>query len=179
MRRPCLKCKKQAPGAYYRFFVRLRNSLSQRIVHEENAFLCDRCARAQLRFAPLVVLLLWVPALASGVLLTGYRVLVGLRLLYAFGMGPIMRNTVLLLLACLLLLYVTVRLIRLAWRQLDALRYGQYHHPPFSGPVARLAIQLRKRAVLRSLHLDETKVTFLTEEGRHQGRTVSFLAGRS
>jgi len=134
----CLKCKARAAGARYRFFVTRRQSLSRAIIHEERAFICDRCARARLRFAPLVVLLLWVPVLVLAALITR------------------------LWLSVLLLLTIH-GLMRLAWRQLRAIRYRLYHHPPYSGAVARLAIELRKREVLRSLHLFEADVTFRTE----------------
>jgi hypothetical protein len=136
----CLKCHEQAPGARYRFFVTRRQSLSRAILHEESAFVCDRCARARVRFAPLVVLLLWAPLLFLAALITWRRLWVS---------AP--------------LLLVLVGLIRLAWRQLRAVRYRLYHHPPYSGAVARLVIELRKREVLRSLHLFESDVMFRTE----------------
>jgi hypothetical protein len=136
----CLKCKARAAGAQYRFFVTRRQSPSRAIIHEERAFICDRCARARLRFAPLVVLVLWVPLLVLTALITWRRLWVSVPLLL-----------------------IIIGLIRLAWRQLRAIRYRLYHHPPYSGAVARLAIELRKREVLRSLHLFEPDVTFRTE----------------
>jgi hypothetical protein len=72
-----------------------------------------------------------------------------------------------------LLLLIISGLIRLAWRQLRAIRYRLYHHPPYSGAVARLAVELRKKEVLRALHLLESDVTFRTEED------VSRLASRA
>jgi hypothetical protein len=137
----CLKCHEQGPGAQYRFFVTRRESLSRAIIHEDRAFICDRCAQARVRFAPVVVLLLWVPPLVLAALITWRNPLVS---------AP--------------LLMLIVVLIRLAWRQLRAVRYRLYHHPPFSSTVARLAIELRKREVLRSLHLSAPDVTFHTEE---------------
>jgi hypothetical protein len=92
-----------------------------------------------LRVAPLVVLLLWVPVLVFVELCSWPRLWVSLPLLL-----------------------VIVGLIRLAWRQLQAIRHGLYHDPPYSSAVARLAIELRKREVLRSLHLFESDVTFRT-----------------
>lgn len=162
----CLKCKHQGPGGHYRFFVAKKKGiphgptseeragalgagsspwaeagLSHRIIHEQSAFICDRCARARVAFAPLVVLILWVPLLALAVLLTDLVVSVPL-------------------------LFVTVILIRLAWRQCRAAWYRLYQFPPYSDSVARLAIKLEKREVLRSLHLTESEVTFLTESER-------------
>jgi hypothetical protein len=136
----CLKCKARAAGAQYRFFVTRRQSLSGAIVYDEKVFICDRCARARLRVAPLVVVLLWIPVLVLTELSSWRHLWVSVPLLL-----------------------VIVGLIRLAWRQLQAIRHRLYHHPPYSSAVAHLAIKLRKREVLRSLHLFESDVTFRTE----------------
>jgi len=164
----CLQCHAQAPGARYRFWVARRQRLTPHIVHEEKAFICDRCAGARLRFAPRVVLLLWVPALALGTLLVSRPFVGDLRRLFTAGIwmrpgqfGPAFRLVLL-----LGLLFLLVALIRLARRQLLAVRYRLFHRLPYSGSVTRLAIQLRKKELLRDLHLSESSALFLTEEDR-------------
>jgi hypothetical protein len=95
------------------------------------------------RFAPLVVLFFWLPVLAVAVLLTRHTIWLWLPLLF-----------------------IMAGLVRLAVRQLRASRYRLYHHPPYSGTVARLAIELRQREVLRSLHKAAPDVVFFTEVDR-------------
>jgi hypothetical protein len=95
------------------------------------------------RFAPLVVLFFWVPVLAVAVLRTHHII----------WLWPP-------------LVFVTVGLLRLAFGQLRASRHGLYRHPPYSETVARRAIQLRQRDVLRSLHRTAPEVVFLTDAGR-------------
>jgi hypothetical protein len=109
-------------------------------MHEEKAFVCDRCARARVCFAPLAILCLWVPPLMLAALIFWRRLWLSVPLLF-----------------------VIVGLGRLAWGQLRAVRYRLYHHPPYNGAVARLAVQVRKRELLRSLHLLESDVTFRAE----------------
>jgi hypothetical protein len=96
-------------------------------------------------FAPLVVVALWIPILAAAVLLTW-----GMNWLYRLCLS-------------LPLLFITIGLVRLAWRQVGALRDGRFRYPPYSGAVARLAITLRKKEILRSLHLADPDVTFVAE----------------
>jgi hypothetical protein len=129
-------------------------------------FICDRCARAELRFAALIVLCLWVPVLVAFVLLTTCQVVASVVRLNAFNHGSLMRNIGIFLVLGLPTLYLAAGLIRMAWKQLVAARYGLYHQPPASGPVAKLAIQLRKKQILRSLHMSEGDVRFLTEADR-------------
>jgi hypothetical protein len=62
------------------------------------------------------------------------------------------------------LLVASALLTRQAWKQLSAVRQRLFHGPPYSASVARLAIELRKRDLLRSLHLTELNAVFLTEE---------------
>jgi hypothetical protein len=164
----CLQCHAQAPGARYRFWVARRQRLSPYIVHEEKAFICDRCAGARLRFAPRVVLFLWVPALALVTLIISRPLVRDLQRLFSTGIwmrpgqfGPIFR-----LVLFLGLLFLLVALIRLAYKQLQAVRERLFHLLPYSGSVTRLAIQLRKKELLRTLHLSESNALFLTEEDR-------------
>jgi hypothetical protein len=93
--------------------------------------------------APLVVLALWVPALALAILLKWHTLWLSLPLLF-----------------------IALALVRVAWRQLGALRQQRYHHPPYSGAVARLAIELRKKEILRALHVAEPDVAFVAEGDR-------------
>jgi hypothetical protein len=148
----CLRCRRQAPGAYYAFGVARARGLSHRILHEESAFICDHCARAELRFAPLVVLLLWVPVfwLCGGLLCQVAALYTHLTTLWL----------------SLPVLFILVGLVRSAWRQLRAVRLGLYHRPPYSSTVAHLAIRLRKKELLRSLHVLETEVRFFAAAER-------------
>jgi hypothetical protein len=152
----CLRCRKQAPGTHYPFFVALRHSPLRRIIHEERAFICDRCAAAQVRFAPLVALFLWVPVLALAVL----------RYRHSLVTLP-------------LLLFVTAGVLRLVFRQLRACRGRRFRQPPFSEAVARLAIRLRQREVLRSLHWSAADVVFLTDAGGGDQPPDGGAGGRS
>jgi hypothetical protein len=164
----CIHCRELALGACYPFWVVKRGAFSHHIVHEERPFLCDRCAAARLRFAPLAVLLVWVPALALGALIASLPVLLDLKVLSAVGIwgsvGLVRLGVRLMLL--LGLLFLLAGLLRLAFRQLRAVRERLFHHPPYSGSVARLAIALRKQDLLRALRLSESNAFFLTEEDR-------------
>src|SRR5437867_1631435 len=153
----CLKCNAHTPGARYLFWVAKRQTLSPHIVHEEKAFICDRCAGAWVRFSPLIVLLLWVPVLALITLFVGYGVVRSWT--RGFPVGGALR-----LMLLLGLLFLIVVLIRLAWGQLHAIRARLFHRLLYSSSVARLAIQLRKKELLRSLHLSESNALFLTED---------------
>jgi hypothetical protein len=62
------------------------------------------------------------------------------------------------------LVFVMAAVQRLAWRQLRAVRQRLFHRPPYSTSVARLAIQLRMKELVRSLHLSESNALFLTED---------------
>ena len=75
--------------------------------------------------------------------------------------GPIFR-----LVLFLGLLFRLLALVRFACRQLQAVRERLFHRLPYSGSVTRLAIQLRKKQLLRDLHLSESSALFLTEEDR-------------
>jgi hypothetical protein len=136
----CLKCRKPGPSAHYGFSVVRTQGLSRRLLHEEQAFICDRCARAETRFAPLVVLLLWVPLVALAVLCTWRTLWLSLPLLF-----------------------IAVALVRVAWKQLRAVGHQMYHHPPYSATVAHLAIRLRKKDLLRSLRVVEGEVRFCAD----------------
>jgi hypothetical protein len=163
----CLNCKRQAPGTQYPFCVAARQRLSFRVVHVEKAFLCDRCARAQVRFAPLVVLFLWIPVLLGVAGLLCY--FLGPALLnYSRGFGQTRHLGLFmgLLLSLVALLGVIGILVRLAWRQLEAVQDGDYRRPPYSSTVARLAIHLRKKELLRTLKLRKENAWFLTQEDR-------------
>jgi hypothetical protein len=159
----CLRCKQQGPGAHYSFFVAMKQSLSHQIVHEEKVFLCDRCAQARVRFAPLVVLLFWVPALALVAVFVFALVLRDWRMLITLGIGTRARwlGMPWRLMVLLGLLFLIAVLVRLASRQLRAIRHRLFHRLPYSGSVVLLAIQLRKKELLRSLHLNEKNALFL------------------
>jgi hypothetical protein len=169
----CLVCKKQTPGARYLFFVLARHRLTCEVVHQEKGFVCDRCAAAQVRFGPLVALFVWVPLLALAVLGLGSTLLPGLlHLSRGFDLGRrfgLFLGMVLLVLALLALIGI---LVRLAWRQLHAVRVRDYHRLPHSGAVARLAIQARKKELLATLRLPEAKALFLTEEDHARMRRL-------
>jgi hypothetical protein len=143
----CLKCKRQSPGTYYTIYVARRQSISGSILYQESSFLCDRCARARLRVAPLVAFCLWIPVLVVGALFLRRRLWLSLPLVF-----------------------LIVGLVKQAFRQFRAIHLQLYHRPPYSRSVARLAIQMRKRDILRQLHLSEAEVIFLTEADR--GRSI-------
>jgi hypothetical protein len=167
----CLKCNEQTPGAYYRFWVARKQRRGQNILHEEKAFLCDRCAEARVRFAPQVVLFLWAPLLALVALIVCRTVVRDLLLLSTLGSwskGSWVELTFRVALFGALVMLL-VGLVRLAWRQLHAARWRLFHHLPYSGSIAQLAIQLRKKVLLRSLRLSESSALFLTEEDRQGG----------
>jgi hypothetical protein len=105
--------------------------------------------------------LLSLAALAVGRLLWPFLVLL---LGHQWGLGRRYGLFLGLLGLFLALLSLIAALTRLAWRQLAATRRGLYRRPPYSGSVARLAIQLRKSDLLKSLHLSESNAVFLGEE---------------
>jgi hypothetical protein len=146
--------------------VAKKQSLSLLIIHEERAFICDRCAGARVRFSPLVVLLLWVPVLALITTIIGFGVVRSVARIMLTGIGTMAFPVsvfwrLLLLLGLLFLIGV---LVRLAWRQMHAVREGLFHYLPYSSSVARVAIELRKKDLLRSLHLSTSNALFLTED---------------
>jgi hypothetical protein len=159
----CLKCNRQTPGAHYPFWVARRQTLCPHILHEEKVFICDRCAAARVRFAPLVVVLLWTPILGAILLFVGYWVMLDVRRVIlggrAFQIGMTLRFVLF-----LGMVFVMAALQRIAWRQLRAVRERLFHRPPYSSSVARLAIQLRKKELVRSLHLSASSALFLTED---------------
>jgi hypothetical protein len=156
------------PGAHYPFWVARRQTLRPHILHQERVFICDPCAAARVRFAPLVVVLLWTPILGAILLFLGYFVILDVRRVITGGLGGRaflsgMTMTVRFVLF-LGLVFVMAALQRLAWRQLRAARERLFHRPPYSSSVARLAIQLRKKELVRALHLSESSALFLTED---------------
>jgi hypothetical protein len=60
-RNRCLRCREQAEGMAYRFAVVQSPTPGDRIVREETAFICNRCAEARLRHRAWLVLLTGVP----------------------------------------------------------------------------------------------------------------------
>jgi hypothetical protein len=144
--------------------VAKKQRFSRHIVHEANAFLCDRCASARVRFPALIVLLLWIPMLTLPTLVTGYGVLRSLTRLVSVRIGTNPLSLAFRTMLFLGLLFVLGVLLRLAWRQLNAVRKHQFHRLPYSSSIARLAIQLRKQELLRSLQLSESQALFLTED---------------
>jgi hypothetical protein len=165
----CLKCNSQTTGAHYPFWVARRQTLYPHILHQEKVFICDRCGAAQVRFAPLVVVLLWTPILGVILLLVGYGVVLDVKRVincinWGFGGRTFQIGMALRFVLFLGLVFIMAALQRLAWRQLRAVRECLFHRPPYSNSVARLAIHLRKKELLRSLRLSESNALFLTED---------------
>jgi hypothetical protein len=135
-------------------------------------FICDRCAAARVRFAPLVVVLLWTPVLGAILLLLGYFVMLDVRRVINWGLGgrAFQFGMGLRFVLLLGLVFVMAAVQRLAWRQFRAVRERLFHRPPYSGSVARPAIELRKMELLRSLHLSKSSTLFLTEDEVLRGR---------
>jgi len=163
----CLKCNQETSGARYRFWVARRQTLAPQILHEEKVFICDRCAGARVRFPALIVLLLWVPLLALLALVVGNGVVRSLARVVNMGLGQTRGFQLGLgarLVLVLGLLFLIGVLIRLSWRQFRAVRERQFYLLPYSNSVARLAIHLRRKELLRSLRLSKASALFLTQD---------------
>jgi hypothetical protein len=146
--------------------VARRQTLRPHILCQEKAFICDNCAAARVRFAPLVVVLLWTPMLGAILLLVAYWVMLDVRRVINWGLGgrAFQIGMTLRFIFFLGLVFIMAALQRLAWRQLRAARERLFHRPPYSSSVSRLAIQLRKKELVRSLHLSKSNALFLTED---------------
>jgi hypothetical protein len=153
----CVRCRRIGEGAVYPFVVGRRQAIAYRVIHEERPFICDRCARARLRFTPLVILAVAAPlfflALLGilnrllGILLRGYPIAL-FRLL----------NT-------MALLYLTGVLVWLAVRQLLRIRRGVYQQGPSPDrTVTRMAMDIRKTDILRTLRHSRDDVLFIAQE---------------
>jgi hypothetical protein len=156
----CLRCREQGEGMVYRFAVVHTQGRESRVIQEETAFLCNRCAEARLRRRAWLVLLTGVPLglLASG----GVFALAARVWLCA---NPWRRGYVptaaVLFLGSLGLLVVMGLLGQLACRHLRWVSAQGYQQERFPDPaVTRLAIALRKKKILSRLPFPEASVRF-------------------
>jgi hypothetical protein len=161
-RNRCLRCGEQAEGMAYRIAVARRQDLGYRIVHEESAFICNRCTEARLRRRACLVLFTWVPLglLASGGLFS-------LAVRFWACASPFRRGNLpasgMLFIVSMGLLVVTGLLVRLACRHLHWVSEKGYQHERFADTqVTCMAIDLRKKEILSRLGLPEASVRFLT-----------------
>jgi hypothetical protein len=159
-RNRCVCCREETMGLDYRFAIGQREGLGCRIVHEETAFVCNRCAAARLRRRAWLLLLTWVPVglLACG----GLLALATTVRLYG---NPLWRGYVPALVTLFVLsfglLVVAGLLIRLAYRHLRCVT-GYEHEGVVDPAVTRMAIDLRKKEILSRLPVPEASVQFLT-----------------
>jgi hypothetical protein len=159
-RKRCLRCREQAEGMPYHFAVVHNEGHECRVIRQENAFICNRCAEARLRRPAWVALLTGVPL---GLLASRGLFAVTTRVwLYA---NPLRRaylpTVAVLFLLSLGLLVITGLLVRLAYRHLRCVRGKGYQHERFPDPaVTRIAIALRRKEILSRLPLPEASVQF-------------------
>jgi hypothetical protein len=172
----CLKCEKEAEGEFYPFYVgklhfgsTLAGRSPYRIIREEQAFICTRCAEARMRANAWIVIFGCTPlALAISLPLLAFSAwnLLDRPSLTPFAAGYSQR----LLFAALGLLGAAVLFAWGAIRQLRYVRYKGYQHrgrPDVS--VTWMAISLRKRAIIKELNLMNTReVKFFTEVDRRR-----------
>jgi hypothetical protein len=165
----CLRCKGEAEGSFFPFAVgklqfgaKIGGRPPYRIIREEQVFICTRCAEARMRANAWVVLFGCGPlALSIGLLLLGLSVW---NLLY--GMSYSRR----LLFGSLGILGATAPFVWAAFRQLRYVRSQGYLHQGFPDTsVTRMAINLRKKAIVKELGLiNATELRFFTEAERRQ-----------
>jgi hypothetical protein len=160
-RNRCLRCREQAEGMAYRFAVVHSPTPGDRIVREDTAFICNRCAEARLRRRAWLVLCTWVPL---GLLASGGLFALAVR--SWLDANPPRRGSLpavsVLFLVSLGLLVVTGLLVRLACRHLRWVRGKGYQQERFPDPaVTRMAIDLRKKEILSRLAVPEASVQFL------------------
>jgi hypothetical protein len=145
----------------YHFAVVHSQGLECRVIQQETAFLCNRCAEARLRRRAWLVLFTGVPL---GLLASAGLFWLAARVwLYA---NPLRRGylptVAVLFIVSLGLLVVTGLLVRLACRHLGWVRGKGYQNERFPDPaVARMAIELRKKEILSRLPVPESRVRFL------------------
>jgi hypothetical protein len=162
----CLACHQYAEGNVYPFYVVVSQSISYRIVHEEQPFICTACAEARIRANGWLALFYWTPLSLLGFLLTFWS---GLRA-YKFGNplrwgylprvgGLFLLSGGLLIITCLIL-WAVVRQFRYARRE----NWLPNQFPDSS--VTKMAIGLRKKDVLKTLQRSEAGVRFLTAAER-------------
>jgi hypothetical protein len=146
----CLKCRQKAAGKRYGFYAVRKNEVPSELVHEESAFVCDQCARACLGLRPW-----WLEARLFLISLAGtFGVLFSLALLHN-------------LILALVLFIGTVQALRHGLRKLDYARRQLYHRDPEADrKITRLAIRLRKAAILQELGLPASQVLFITQVKR-------------
>jgi hypothetical protein len=144
----------------YRFAVVHSQGRERRVIQQETAFICNRCAEARLRSRAWLILFTWVPVglLAFG----GFFSLAGRVWLYG---NPLRRGylpaVAVLFLVSLGPLVVTALLVQLACRHLRWVRGKGYQHERFPDPaVTRMAIELRKKQILSRLPVPESTVRF-------------------
>jgi hypothetical protein len=137
----------------YRFAVVHSQGRERRVIQQETAFICNRCAEARLRSRAWLILFTWVPVglLASGGLFSwAVRFWVCAN---PFRRGNLPASGILFLVS-LGLLAVTGLLVQLACRHLRWVRGKGYQQERFPDPaVTRMAIELRKKEILSRLPL--------------------------
>jgi hypothetical protein len=162
----CRRCRSHALGRDYAFFVGLGPAICYRILHEERVFICNQCAQARMRMPAWLVLFCWVPMVylaGAGALALACRVwLHGNPLKAAY--LPTVAGLFLLALG---LLSFTGLLVRAARNHLRSVAEECPHQPRREdSAVARMAIELGKKDVLKRLGLEESRVQFLTPAER-------------
>jgi hypothetical protein len=165
-RNRCLRCRRQAKGMDYPFAVIATPDPGSEEVHEEAAFLCNRCAEDRLSRSAWLVLFTWVPLCTSA-----YVGLLALAVKVWLHGNPWRRGYLptvgTLFLVSLVLMIVTALLVRLVWLHFRWVASKGYQHGRVPDPtVTQLAIALRKKAILSRLGLPESKVRFLVSAHR-------------
>jgi hypothetical protein len=145
----------------YHFAVVHSQGHECRVIQQQTAFICNRCAEARLRSRAWLVLLTGVPL---GLLASGGSFWLAVRVWLCanpFRRGNLPASGILFLVS-LGLLVVTGLLVQLPCRHLRWVRGKGYQHKRFPDPaVTRMAIELRKKQILSRLHLPESSVRFL------------------
>jgi hypothetical protein len=165
--------KRTEEGDYYPYFVALKQGISYRVIHEERPFICHKCAKRRLRFAPLVVMVATTPLFIRGSLGIVGQILRLLRFQEEIYFPNLFWN--------LLLVGMTGLLLSTALRQLRDIRRRLYQRAPFPDQsVTRMAINLGKNALLKRLRLPTSETIFVAQGDRRRlanERMMSLDAG--
>lgn len=139
----CVKCHTRSEGKIYRFSARLTQGVTSEIVHTEGVLICHTCAEHTLDISPKT---LWARIPVVGLLGS-----VGVFAFIALGR---------------IVLPVVVFSLTVGWlaRDIKMLRYCHRKLYLCDGRaeriLARMAIELRKKDVLKGLHLPASDVVF-------------------
>jgi hypothetical protein len=144
----CLLCNRTGrPGRIYFFYAAQVQGMVYQVVHQEGVLICHRCAENHLGLNA------W--RIVGTMLLVGVGGLV--VALFLAGLGKTITAAVLGL--------MTLGFLGRLGRRLQVSRQKPYRVNSFAAHVVtRLAIQLRRQAVLRALALPEMQVVFLSQE---------------